>query len=113
MLAQLAASLERYDDDAVLQAMRREVYLDPALREMYLQDMPAWTYGPGADLLHHGGTVRLLRHPDPGLGLKGCRFVEETPRPLQAQGLTRITLVLSEAAEGPAEKHHLQKFRAA
>ncbi|WP_442815241.1 helix-turn-helix domain-containing protein (plasmid) [Streptomyces sp. NBC_01298] len=114
MLAQLAASLERYDDDAVLQAMRREVYLDPALREMYLQDMPAWTYGPGADLLHHGGTVRLLRHPDPGLGLKGCRFVEETPRPLQAQGLTRITLVLTDASDGAAaEDQRLQTFRAA
>ncbi|MFE8941140.1 XRE family transcriptional regulator [Streptomyces sp. NPDC007872] len=113
MLAQLAASLERYDDDAMLQAMRREVYLDPTLREMYLQDMPAWTYGPGADLLHHGGTVRLLRHPDPGLGLKGCRLVEETPRPLQAQGLTRITLVLTNADDGAvAEKRHFQSFHA-
>ncbi|WP_435885770.1 helix-turn-helix domain-containing protein [Streptomyces erythrochromogenes] len=105
MLAQLAASLERYDDDSVLQAMRREVYIDPALREMYLQDMPAWTYGPGADLLHHGGNIRLLRHPDPGLGLRGCRFVEETPRPLQALGLTRITLVLTDTDEGAAVEH--------
>ncbi|MFJ5635037.1 XRE family transcriptional regulator [Streptomyces goshikiensis] len=114
MLTQLAASLERYDDDAVLQVMRREVYLDPALREMYLQDMPAWTYGPGADLLHHGGTVRLLRHPDPGLGLKGCRFVEETPRPLQAQGLTRITLVLTDPNDGAAaKKQHFQSLQAA
>ncbi|MGW3390753.1 MmyB family transcriptional regulator [Streptomyces cinereoruber] len=105
MLAQLAASLERYDDDSVLQAMRREVYLDAALREMYLQDMPAWTYGPGADLLHHGDNIRLVRHPDPGLGLRGCRFVEETPRPLQALGLTRITLVLTDADEGASAEH--------
>ncbi|MEU7028997.1 helix-turn-helix domain-containing protein [Streptomyces sp. NPDC046275] len=105
MLAQLAASLERYDDDSVLQAMRREVYLDATLREMYLQDMPAWSYGPGADLLHHGDNVRLIRHPDPGLGLRGCRFVEETPRPLQALGLTRITLVLTDADERAAVEH--------
>ncbi|MFD4243700.1 helix-turn-helix domain-containing protein [Streptomyces sp. NPDC058525] len=111
MLAQLAASLERYDDDSVLQAMRREVYLDSALREMYLQDMPAWTYGPGADLLHHGDNILLLRHPDPGLGLRGCRFIEETPRPLQALGLTRITLVLTHADEEAAAEH--QHFRAA
>lgn len=105
MLAQLAASLERYDDDAVLQAMRREVYLNPSLRDMYLQDMPAWSYGTGADLLHHGDNIRLLRHPDSGLGLRGCRFVEETPRTLQALGLTRITLVLTDPEEGSLAEH--------
>ncbi|MFF1678379.1 helix-turn-helix domain-containing protein [Streptomyces sp. NPDC058256] len=95
MLAQLASTLERHDQDPVLQAIRREVYVHPALRDAYLNDMPNWVLGAGADLVHHEGEVRELRHPDPHLGLQGCRLVEETPRPLQARGLSRITLVLT------------------
>ncbi|MET9110371.1 MmyB family transcriptional regulator [Streptomyces zhihengii] len=100
MLAQLEASLERYDDDLVLQAMRREVYLDAELKTMYVQDMPAWTAGGGSDLLHSGDSTRLVRHPNPPLGSQGWRFVDETPRCLQALGLTRIALVATDLVSG-------------
>ncbi|MFI0813584.1 MmyB family transcriptional regulator [Streptomyces echinatus] len=96
MLAQLASSLERHDDDTGLQAIRRDVYLHPVLRDAYLTDMPNWVLGSGADLVHQEGAVRELRHPDPQVGLHGCRLVEETPRSLKALGLTRLTLVLVE-----------------
>ncbi|MEU9416057.1 helix-turn-helix domain-containing protein [Streptomyces sp. NPDC048272] len=94
MLAQLSSSIERHDDDPKLQLLRREVLLNPVLRDAYLKDMPNWVLGSGADLVHHEGTVRALRHPDARLGLQGCRLVEETPRSLKALGLTRLTLVL-------------------
>ncbi|WP_327411338.1 helix-turn-helix transcriptional regulator (plasmid) [Streptomyces sp. NBC_01281] len=98
MLAQLSSSLERHDA-AVLQTIRRDVYRHPALRDAYLNDMPTWVLGCGADLVHYEGTVRELRHPNPQIGLQGCRLVEETPRFLQTLGLTRITLVLIEPDE--------------
>ncbi|MFE9250697.1 helix-turn-helix domain-containing protein [Streptomyces sp. NPDC007088] len=94
MLAQLSSSLERHDDDAGLQAIRRDVYLHAGLRDAYVNDMPDWVLGSGADLVHHEGAVRQLRHPDAHVGLQGCRLVEETPRSLRALGLTRMTLVL-------------------
>ncbi|MET8816511.1 helix-turn-helix domain-containing protein [Streptomyces sp. NPDC004549] len=94
MLAQLSFSLERHNEDAGLQAIRRDVYAHPALRDAYINDMPSWALGSGADLLHHEDTVRELRHPDPEIGPQGCRLVEETPRALQALGQTRLTLVL-------------------
>lgn len=94
MLAQLASCLESHDEDTGLQAIRREVYMQPALRDVYLKDMPDWVLGSGADLIHHEDAVRALRHPDARLGLQGCRLVEETPRSLKALGLTRLTLVL-------------------
>jgi transcriptional regulator with XRE-family HTH domain len=112
MLAQLATSLDRHDQDPALQAIRREVYLHPILRDAYLNDMPTWVLGAGADLVHHEGEVRELRHPDPRVGLQGCRLVEETPRPLQARGLTRITLVLTDLTDratsesGRCHDHH-------
>ncbi|MFJ9580808.1 helix-turn-helix domain-containing protein [Streptomyces sp. NPDC101191] len=96
MLAQLASGLERHGDDPGLQAIRRDVYLHPSLRDAYLTDMPNWVLGSGADLVHHEGAVRALRHPDPKVGLQGCRLVEETPRSLKALGLIRLTLVLVE-----------------
>jgi transcriptional regulator with XRE-family HTH domain len=96
MLAQLASSLDRHDEDPTLQAIRREVYLRPGLRDTYLNHMPGWVLEAGADLVHDSGGVREIRHPDTRVGLQGCRLVEETPRPLQARGLTRITLVLTE-----------------
>ncbi len=110
MLAQLASSLERHDQDASLRAIRRDVYLHPVLRDAYLNDMPTWILGAGTDLVHHQGRVRALRHPQ--VGLQGCRLVEETHRPLQAHGLTRITLVLTEsggrstAESGRGHDHH-------
>ncbi|MFD8902545.1 helix-turn-helix domain-containing protein [Streptomyces ardesiacus] len=94
MLAQLSSSLERHDADAGLQAIRRDVYLHAALREAYVNDMPDWVLGSGADLVHHEAAVRELRHPDTHLGLQRCRLVEETPRSLKTLGLTRLTLVL-------------------
>ncbi|MEU9761740.1 helix-turn-helix domain-containing protein [Streptomyces sp. NPDC047987] len=94
MLAQLSSSLERHDDDAGLQAIRRDVYLCPPLRDAYLTDMPNWVLGSGADLVHHEGAVRELRHPDAHVGLQGCRLVEETPWSLKVLGLMRLTLVL-------------------
>ncbi|MGW6972137.1 MmyB family transcriptional regulator [Streptomyces sp. NPDC054952] len=100
MLAQLSSSLERHDEDTVLQAIRRDVHRHPALRDTYLKDMPDWVLGCGADLVHHEGSVRELRHPDPRIGLQGCRLVEETPRSLQALGLMRITLVLVDLDDG-------------
>jgi transcriptional regulator with XRE-family HTH domain len=91
ILAQLSSSLERHDDDTGLQAIRRDVYLHPALRNAYVNDMPDWVLGSGTDLVHHESAVRKLRHPDPIVGLQRCRLVEETPRPLKARGLTRLT----------------------
>ncbi|MFI1700282.1 helix-turn-helix domain-containing protein [Streptomyces bobili] len=96
MLAQLAYSLERHDRDPTLHAMRRTVYLQPALRHIYNHRTPEWLAETGTDLLQHESTIRELRHPDPRVGLQGCRVVEETPRSLQALGLTRITLLLTE-----------------
>ncbi|MEU1076488.1 MULTISPECIES: helix-turn-helix domain-containing protein [unclassified Streptomyces] len=96
MLAQLSSSLERHSDDNGLQAIRRDVYRHAALRDAYLTDMPNWVLGTGADLVHHEGAVRVLRHPNPKVGLQGCRLVEETPRSLKALGLIRLTLVLVE-----------------
>ncbi|MFJ5635197.1 helix-turn-helix domain-containing protein [Streptomyces goshikiensis] len=104
MLAQLATSLERHDQDMNLRRLQRDVYQHPALREAYLNDMQTWVLGAGADLVHHEGAARIIRHPDPRIGLQSCRLVEETPRALQARGLTRITLVLTELdAEGAAD----------
>ncbi|MFI1370224.1 MmyB family transcriptional regulator [Streptomyces griseochromogenes] len=100
MLAQLSSSLERHGEDTRLQAIRRDVYLHPGLRDSYLNDMPNWVLGCGADLVHHEGSIRELRHPDPRIGLQGCRLVEETPRSLQALGLMRLTLVLVELNTG-------------
>ncbi|MFF8731773.1 helix-turn-helix domain-containing protein [Streptomyces sp. NPDC015171] len=102
MLAQLFSSLERYGEDQGLLAIRRDVDLDPALRDAYLNDMPDWVMGCGADLIHHEDAIRELRHPDPRVGLRGCRLVEETPRSLQALGLTRLTLVLVGIGGRPA-----------
>ncbi|MCZ1012114.1 helix-turn-helix domain-containing protein [Streptomyces lydicus] len=99
MLAQLSSSLERHDQDPALHAIRRDVYLRPTLRDAYLKEMPDWVLGAGADLVHHDGAVGALRHPDPHVGRRGCRLVEETPRPLQGLGLTRITLVLLDAKD--------------
>jgi transcriptional regulator with XRE-family HTH domain len=94
LLAQLTCSLERHDQDPILHAMRRTVHLHPTLRDTYSRRMPDWLARSGTDLLHYEGAVRVLRHPDPHVGLQGCRFVEETPRSLQALGLSRITLLL-------------------
>ncbi|MDF3303321.1 MmyB family transcriptional regulator [Streptomyces tropicalis] len=94
MLAQLSSSLERHSEDNGLQAIRRDVYRHAALRDAYLTDMPNWVLGTGADLVHHEGAVREVRHPDPEVGRQGCRLVEETPRSLQRLGFTRLTLVL-------------------
>ncbi|WP_331732219.1 helix-turn-helix transcriptional regulator (plasmid) [Streptomyces sp. NBC_00015] len=99
MLAQLSSSLEQHSEDTGLQAIRRDVYLHPTLRDAYLTDMPDWVMGSGADLVHHEAAVRELRHPDPRMGLQGCRLVEETPRSLKALGLTRLTLVLVDIDE--------------
>ncbi|MFH0246000.1 helix-turn-helix domain-containing protein [Streptomyces sp. HK10] len=99
MLAQLSSSLEQHSEDNGLQAIRRDVYLHPVLRDAYLTDMPNWVLGTGADLVHHEGAVRELRHPDPRLGLQGCRLVEETPRSLKSLGLMRLTLVLVDIDE--------------
>ncbi|MEU5199032.1 helix-turn-helix domain-containing protein [Streptomyces scabiei] len=111
MLTQLSSSLERHDDDTGLQAIRRDVYRHPPLRDAYLTDMPNWVLGSGADLVHHEGRVRELRHPDPHIGLQGCRLLEETPRSLKALGLTRLTLVLidlddSVMPERDSSHHH-------
>ncbi|MFJ5952584.1 helix-turn-helix domain-containing protein [Streptomyces noursei] len=99
MLAQLSSDLERHSEDNGLQAIRRDVYRHSALRDAYLTDMPNWVMGTGADLVHHEGAVRELRHPDPHVGQQGCRLVEETPRSLKRLGLTRLTLVLIDLNE--------------
>ncbi|MFI5864724.1 helix-turn-helix domain-containing protein [Streptomyces sp. NPDC051546] len=99
MLAQLSSSLERHSEDNGLQAIRRDVYRHAALRDAYLTDMPNWVLGSGADLVHHEGAVRELRHPNPRVGRQGCRLVEETPRSLKRLGLTRLTLVLIDLDE--------------
>ncbi|MGZ2361496.1 helix-turn-helix domain-containing protein [Streptomyces sp. 372A] len=99
MLAQLSSSLERHSEDTGLQAIRRDVYRHAALRDAYLTDMPNWVLGTGADLVHHEGAVRELRHPDPDVGRQGCRLVEESPRSLQRLGFTRLTLVLIDLDE--------------
>ncbi|MER5885913.1 helix-turn-helix domain-containing protein [Streptomyces sp. NPDC001941] len=105
MLAQLASGLERSDSNAGLQAIRREVHAHPDLRDVYLYAMPDWLLGSGSDLIHYESATLGVRHPNPRMGLQRCRLVEETPRSLQALGLTRLTLVLlplGEAPVGPA-----------
>jgi transcriptional regulator with XRE-family HTH domain len=99
MLAQLSSNIERHSGENGLLAMRRDVYRHPHLRDAYLNDMPKWVMGCGSDLSHHEGTIRQLRHPDPHVGLQGCRLVEETPRSLQRLGLTRLTAVLVDLKE--------------
>ncbi|MFC8021035.1 MmyB family transcriptional regulator [[Kitasatospora] papulosa] len=99
MLAQLSSSLERNSEDNELRSIRRDVYRHPALLDAYLTDMPTWVLGSGADLVHHEGAVRELRHPDPHVGLQGCRLVEESPRSLKRLGLMRLTLVLIDHSE--------------
>lgn len=105
MLAQLSSSLERHSEDNGLQAIRRDVYRHPALLDAYLTDMPNWVLGSGADLVHHEGAVRELRHPDPHIGLQGCRLVEETPRSLKRLGFMRLTLVLVDLDERSTPQH--------
>ncbi|MFF8431785.1 helix-turn-helix domain-containing protein [Streptomyces sp. NPDC016566] len=114
MLATLASSLERHDDDTALHTIRQDVYRHPALRDAYLKDMPNWVLGCGEDLVHHEGRVRELRHPDPQVGIRGCRLVEETPQSLQVLGLTRITLVLVDPeARHISEQHGSHNHHAA
>ncbi|WP_371591206.1 helix-turn-helix domain-containing protein [Streptomyces sp. NBC_00470] len=96
MLTQLSSSLDRHDADTGLHAIRRDVYMHPALHKAYREDMPQWIMGSGADLVYHESAIRELRHPDPHIGLRGCRVVEETPRRLKSLGLTRLTLVLTD-----------------
>ncbi|MFD7866954.1 helix-turn-helix domain-containing protein [Streptomyces sp. NPDC059783] len=108
-LAQLSSSLERHSDDVGLQSLRRDVYRHSSLRDAYLNEMPPWVMDSGTDLIHQESQVRVLRHPDPRLGLQGCRLVEETSRSLTALGLTRLALVLvdldgrAQPPGGPAE----------
>lgn len=112
MLAQLTSNLELHDQDPALQTIRRDVCRHPVLRHVYLKDMPNWVLDCGADLIHHEAAVRELRHPDPQFGVQKCRLVEETPRRLQALGLTRITLVLVSLdrrytrEQGRSHNHH-------
>lgn len=94
MLAQLASSLEAHTQDSGLRSLHHDVHRHPVLRDIYRHDLPDWVLAGGSDLLHHDNEVRELRHPDPHVGPQGCRLVEETPRSLQALGLTRITLML-------------------
>ncbi|WP_327391494.1 transcriptional regulator (plasmid) [Streptomyces microflavus] len=100
MAAQLSSSLERHGEDAGLQSIRRDVYLRPDLLDLYVSEMPAWVLAGGTDLVHHEGALRALRHPDPAIGIQGCRLVEESSRSLQALGLTRLTLVFVDPDRG-------------
>ncbi|MFI7322770.1 helix-turn-helix domain-containing protein [Streptomyces venezuelae] len=111
-LAQLASSLEAHAEDSGLRSIHHDVHRHPVLHDVYRHDMPNWVLAGGSDLLHHDSEVRQLRHPDPHVGLQGCRLVEETPRSLQALGLTRVTMMLvgsavgPQAAPGDARRHH-------
>ncbi|MEU4349610.1 helix-turn-helix domain-containing protein [Streptomyces sp. NPDC023838] len=95
MLAQLASGLEQHERDPELRALRGDVHRHPGLRDLYAAALPRWVLDAGADLVHHEGPVHILRHPDPRTGLRVCRLLEESPKPLRPLGLTRITLVLT------------------
>ncbi|MET7756059.1 helix-turn-helix domain-containing protein [Streptomyces sp. NPDC005389] len=97
ILAQFATSLERNDQDPDLDMLLLDLHQHPTLHNAYLNDMQTWVLiGAGSDLVHHHGKPRMIRHPDAHIGLRSCRLIEETPRPLQARGLVRITMVLTE-----------------
>ncbi|MFF8617085.1 helix-turn-helix domain-containing protein [Streptomyces sp. NPDC015350] len=103
MLAQLASSLEKHDQDPVLHSLRRDIHRHPRLRAVYLNDMPDWILGNGTSLEHHEGPLRNISGPDTTRA-QMYRLVAETPRALQAVGLTRITFV-------PVQNSALTAFR--
>jgi DNA-binding XRE family transcriptional regulator len=112
MLAELASGLERHNQDPTLRAIHSDVHEDPHLKAAYYSNLPTGVPNGGNDLVHSDSAVLTIRHPDPALGLRGCRLVGESPRPLSALGLTRITLILTEPDDRPlperghAHNHH-------
>ncbi|MFJ5817272.1 helix-turn-helix domain-containing protein [Streptomyces sp. NPDC093108] len=105
MLAQLASSLEKHDQDPVLQALRRDVHGHPHLRGVYLNDMPNWILDNGTSLEHHEGPLRNSSWSSTAPEVLTCRLVAETPRALQAVGLTRITFVPVQTDALAARRH--------
>ncbi|MGW6145259.1 MmyB family transcriptional regulator [Streptomyces sp. NPDC055140] len=93
MLAHLAAALERHGQDPHLQAMRREVYMHPSLRNAFLDDVPRWTAGVFS--AQADPDVRRIRTEDPLGAIQTCRIVEENERSLELAGFSRVTLVLT------------------
>ncbi|MCH0563514.1 MULTISPECIES: hypothetical protein [unclassified Streptomyces] len=96
MLAQLRTGLENHPHDHGLQAIRRDLALDPIMEAAYRQGLPHWISAVGQEAVRHDGAVRPLIHPDPRRGATDCRIVDETPRTLQELGCTRLTMVLRE-----------------
>lgn len=100
MLAEFKAALERSGHDHALQAIRREIGLDPLMDAAYRQGLPHWIRAVGEAAVEHDGAVRPLLHPDPRRGATECRLVVETPKTLRDMGYTRLTLVLRDNRRG-------------
>ncbi|WP_161227575.1 hypothetical protein [Streptomyces sp. SID8352] len=101
MLAHFAASVERYGQDHDLQAIRGDIAQDPLMEAAFRQGLPHWIRAVGPAAVEHDGAMRPLLHPDPRWGATECRVVIETPRSLEEQGYTRLTLVLRETRRTP------------
>ncbi|WP_151770471.1 MmyB family transcriptional regulator [Streptomyces abyssomicinicus] len=94
-LARFAHLTERYGDDPVLQAVRREIAEDPLMEAAYRQGLPHWVRTVGERAAReHDGSVRQLVRPGGGRGVRECRLVVETPTAFAELGYERMTLVL-------------------
>ncbi|WP_223186004.1 hypothetical protein [Streptomyces sp. CBMA152] len=94
MLAQLSSALEQDPDHPELSAVRSEIADDPLMSAAYQQGLPHWMRMVGPAAVDHDGSVRALRHPDPGWDVVECRIVDESSGKLGKLGLRRVTLVL-------------------
>jgi hypothetical protein len=101
MLAHFTEAIERHPDDEELWSVRRAIADDPIMDAAFRDGLPRWIRAVGLDAVANDGALRPLTHPDPRWGRTYCRVVGETPRTLQAMGLSRLTLVLREPIRAP------------
>ncbi|MET9364397.1 hypothetical protein ABZX93_26255 [Streptomyces sp. NPDC006632] len=96
LLAQFAEAFADDENAPGLADIRREIADDPIMDAAFRLGLPHWVRAVGDAAVHHDGTVRQVRHPDPERGRTSCRLVVESPRTLRKFGLRRLTLVLRE-----------------
>ncbi|MFE5211473.1 hypothetical protein [Streptomyces sp. NPDC056600] len=101
-LARFAFLVERFADDPVLQAVRREIAEDPLMEAAYRQGLPHWVHTVGERAAReHDGSLRPLLGPGAGRTVRECRLVVETPAALSELGYERMTLVLPDPGPHP------------
>jgi PAS domain-containing protein len=101
-LARFAFLAERFGDDPVLQAVRREIAEDPLMEAAYRQGLPHWVHTVGERAAReHDGSIRPLSAPEAGRPVRECRLVVETPSAFAELGYERMTLVLPEPGPEP------------